>query len=148
MIVRAFADTNVIVYSQSDDGAKTANAIAVLETGPVISTQVVNEAVAVLTRKHGFSLADAHQVATSLLVVCEVVPLNADTIREAIRLTARYQLSHWDSLIVSAALLAGCDTLYSEDFQNGQVFDETLTVVNPFVETAGAVSVPVPPVPD
>jgi predicted nucleic acid-binding protein len=33
---------------------------------------------------------------------------------------------------VSAALLADCDTLYSEDMQDGQVFDERLTVVNPF----------------
>jgi predicted nucleic acid-binding protein len=132
--VRAFADTNVIVYAQSDDGTKTATAIKLLEAGPVISVQVVNETVAILTRKYGFSLTDAHQVATSLLLACEVVAVEADTIREAIRLTTRYKLSHWDSLIVSAALLAGCDTLYSEDMQDGQVIEERLTVVNPFKE--------------
>jgi predicted nucleic acid-binding protein len=54
--VRAFADTNVIVYAQSDDGTKTATAIKLLEAGPVISAQVVNEAVAILTRKYRFSL--------------------------------------------------------------------------------------------
>jgi predicted nucleic acid-binding protein len=130
--VRAFADTNIIVYAQSDDDTKTATAITLLEAGPVISAQVVNETVAILTRKYGFSLPDAHQVATSLLVACEVVPVDANTIREAIRLTTRYQLSHWDSLIVSAALLAGCDTLHSEDMQDGLVIEERLTVVNPF----------------
>jgi predicted nucleic acid-binding protein len=130
--VRAFADTNIIVYAQSDDDTKTATAIKLLEAGPVISAQVVNETVATLTRKYGFSLPDAHQVATSLLVACEVVPVDAATIREAIRLTTRYQLSHWDSLIVSAALLAGCDTLHSEDMQHGLVIEERLTVVNPF----------------
>jgi predicted nucleic acid-binding protein len=31
--------------------------------------------------------------------------------------------------------LAGCDTLYSEDLQHGQVFDEQLTAVNPFLDT-------------
>jgi predicted nucleic acid-binding protein len=133
-IVRAFADTNVIVYAQSDDGRKTATAIKLLETGPVISTQVVNETVAVLTRKYRFSLADAHQVAISLLVACEVVPVAAETIREAIRLTSRYSLSHWDSLIASAALLAGCDTLHSEDMQDGLVIEDKLKVVNPFKE--------------
>jgi predicted nucleic acid-binding protein len=142
--VRAFADTNIIVYAQSDDGTKTATAIKVLEAGPVISAQVVNETVSVLTRKHGFSLADAHQVAVSLLAICEVVPLDSDTIREAIRLTTRYQLSHWDSLIVSAALLAGCDSLYTEDMQDGQVFDERLTVVNPFKETSIGSDAPAP----
>lgn len=142
MIVRAFADTNVIVYAQSDDGTKTATAIKLLEAGPVISAQVINETVAVLIRKYRFSLPDAQQVATSLLVACEVTPVDADTIREAFRLTARYQLSHWDSLIVSAALLAGCDTLHSEDLQDGLVIEEKLTVVNPF---KGAVAGPSAP---
>jgi len=45
----------------------------------------------------------------------------------------RYQLSHWDALIIASALLAGRDTLYSEDLQHGQVFDEQLAVVNPFL---------------
>jgi predicted nucleic acid-binding protein len=29
-------------------------------------------------------------------------------------------------------LMAGCDTLYSEDMQDGQVFEGRLTVINPF----------------
>lgn len=41
-------------------------------------------------------------------------------------------ISYWDALIVAAALLSGCDTLYSEDFQHGRVFEDRLTVVNPF----------------
>jgi predicted nucleic acid-binding protein len=65
--------------------------------------------------------------------LCEVVPVTADTIREAMRLTRRYQLSHWDSLIVAAAMLAGCETLYTEDLQHDQLFDERLRVINPFV---------------
>jgi len=77
-----------------------------------------------------------------LLAGCEVVSLDANTIREAIRLAARYQLSHWDSLIIAAALLAGCDTIFSEDFQPGQVFDERLTVVNPFGHLVSTVSTP------
>jgi predicted nucleic acid-binding protein len=131
--VRAFADTNIIVYAQSDDGEKTAKAVELLDSGLVISVQVVNETVAVLSRKHGFSLAEAHEVAGYLLAACEVVPLDSDTIREAIRLAARYQLSHWDSLIVAAAYLAGCDTFYSEDLHVGLVFDQRMTVVNPFL---------------
>ena len=34
--------------------------------------------------------------------------------------------------LLLAALLAGCDTLYSEDMQHGQVFDGQLVVINPF----------------
>ena len=74
----------------------------------------------------------ANQVALSLLDLCEVVPVDVQTVREAIRLGERYQLSMWDSLIVAAALLSDCEILYSEDLQDGQVFDERLKIVNPF----------------
>lgn len=50
----------------------------------------------------------------------------------AMRLEARYRISYWDALILAAALASGCDTLYSEDLQNGQVFEGQLKVVNPF----------------
>ena len=132
MTVRIFADTNIFIYAESDDGDKTARAMEIIETHPVISVQVINETVNVLTRKYDFTLAEAHAIAESLLDLCEVVPVEVATVREAIRLARRYPLSHWDSLIVAAALRAGCDTLYSEDMQNGQIFDNRLTVVNPF----------------
>jgi predicted nucleic acid-binding protein len=38
-----------------------------------------------------------------------------------------------DALIVAAALLAGCTTLYSEAMQDGQVIDRQLTIRNPFI---------------
>lgn len=130
--MRAFADTNVVIYALGANEDRTARAVAILEAGPVISSQVINETVSVLTRKHGFTLTDAHKAATYLLDICEVMPVDDATIRESIRLAGRYQLSHWDSLIAAAALLAGCDTLLSEDFQHGQVLDDRLAVLNPF----------------
>ena len=45
----------------------------------------------------------------------------------------RYGFSFYDSLIVAAALEAGCTTLYSEDMQDGQRI-EGLTIRNPFAE--------------
>ena len=133
MTARAFADTNIVVYAESADGEKTRIATAIMENAPVISAQVVNETVSVLTRKHRFTLPEAHDIATSLLDLCEVMPVNAGTIREGIRLAARYGLSHWDSLIVAAALAAGCETLYSEDLHTGQTIEQHLKVVNPFL---------------
>lgn len=129
----AFADTNIVIYAEGADVRKAQRAMAILEPGPVISSQVVTETINVLTRKYGFALAEAHDVASSLLDLCEVVPVGAQTVREAMRLAARYQLSHWDSVIVAAAHLAGCETLYSEDLQHGQVIDGRLTIVNPFM---------------
>ena len=107
--------------------------VAIIQDAPVISTQVINETVSVLTRKHGFSLSEAHEIAESLLDLCAVVAVDAHTIRKAIDLAKRYSLSHWDSLIIAAALLADCQALFSEDMQHGQVFYAQLTVLNPFL---------------
>jgi predicted nucleic acid-binding protein len=48
------------------------------------------------------------------------------------RISDRYGFSYWDSLIVAAALDAGCAVLYTEDLQNGQTIDSALRIINPF----------------
>ena len=133
MTDRAFADTNIVIYAESQNPGKSEKAAAIIAVNPVISSQVVNECVNTLTRKYGFLLLDAHEIALSLMTACEVAPVNADTIKAAIKLCQRYSFSHWDSLIVAAALQADCTVLYSEDMQHGQVIDDRLTVINPFV---------------
>ncbi len=132
MTALEFADTNVVVYAVGVDSARQSRAREILGEGVTVSSQVINETISVLTRKQGVSLAISHDVAASLLDLCEVAPVDVATIRKAIGLVSRYSLSHWDSLIVAAALLADCQTLYSEDFQHGQLFDNQLTVQNPF----------------
>jgi predicted nucleic acid-binding protein len=77
----------------------------------------------VLIKKYKYTLSEAHEIAESLLELCEIVPVDETTIRQAILLAKTYSLSHWDSLIVSSALLAGCNVLLTEDMQHGQVFN-------------------------
>ena len=43
----------------------------------------------------------------------------------------RYQVSHWDGLILAAAREANCEILYSEELQPKQTYD-SITVINPF----------------
>ena len=40
--------------------------------------------------------------------------------------------SFYDSALLASALLADCDTFYSEDLQNGLVIEGSLTIRNPF----------------
>jgi len=63
-----------------------------------------------------------------------VVSVDEGTVREAMKLAVRYQLSHWDALIVAAAIQASCDLIYSEDMQHEQVFDDRVSVKNPFID--------------
>jgi len=44
------------------------------------------------------------------------------------------RLAIGDSLIVAAALDAGCTLLYSEDMQHGHKIDDRLTIINPFAD--------------
>src|SRR5207244_1109319 len=59
-------------------------------------------------------------------------PLTTDTHDAGLRIAAKYGFPFYDALIAAAALEAECTTLYSEDFQDGQVIEGRLTVRNPF----------------
>jgi predicted nucleic acid-binding protein len=54
-------------------------------------------------------------------------------LQSGLTLSERYGFSHYDSLIVAAALEAGCTDLYSEDMQNGQEIGNRLRIINPFL---------------
>ena len=43
----------------------------------------------------------------------------------------------YDALVVASALAADCETLYTEDLQDGQVIEEQLTIRNPFKTVEG-----------
>ena len=63
--------------------------------------------------------------------VCGVEPVTLETHLRGLELAQRYGFSIYDSMIVAAALLAGCEILYSEDWQDGQRI-EGLRIGNPF----------------
>ena len=133
MTVRAFADTNIPLYALDVDAEKRKKALALLRGNPVISAQVVNEFISVATGKMKLARPQINRFARVMMKRCEVVTMDAAMVKEAIALGERYQLSHWDSLIVAAALRANCDMLYSEDMQHGLLIDGRLTVISPFI---------------
>ena len=131
--VPAFADTNVVVYAFAKDDAKIAVAEGILEKQPTISVQVINEFLNVCRIKLGMDVPTRHNLARELIAGCNVVALEPRLVEKAMEVEVQGQISYWDALIVAAALLSGCDTLYTEDLQHGRTFDGQLTVVNPFV---------------
>jgi predicted nucleic acid-binding protein len=128
----AFVDTNVALYVIGKDSRKKAIAREILTGRPVVSTQVINEAVNVCLRRFAFTRERAYAFADILMRRMDVRPVDKATIRKSAEIAIRYRFSNWDSLIIAAALLANCNTLYSEDMQHGQTLDGKLTVVNPF----------------
>lgn len=127
-----FFDTNVLLYLLSADTAKADRAEEVLALGGTISVQVLNEFAALASRKLRMSWREVREVLAQIRAVCTVVPVTIETHEQALRIAERYGLSIYDALIVSAALLAGCKTLHSEDMQDGQIIERRLTIRNPF----------------
>jgi predicted nucleic acid-binding protein len=127
-----FHDTNVVLYLLSGNSAKADRAEELIAAGGRISVQVLNEFAAVASRKLGLSWDDIGEILAQVRALCPVEPIAIETHERGIALASRHGLNVYDAMIVSSALLAGCTLLYSEDLQDGQVFDGQLTVRNPF----------------
>jgi predicted nucleic acid-binding protein len=134
-----FLDSNIFIYTFDDvepEKQQTAQALirtALRDGSGVISYQVTQEVLNVLTRKLAFPMdvGDASRyLATTLEPLWRVQP-SAELFRAGLALQARYQFGFYDSLIVAAALSVGCTRLFSEDLQHGQRI-EGLTIEDPF----------------
>lgn len=140
MIQRTFLDTNVFVYTlDSRSPKKAAAALSIVEQGitsgfGTVSYQLIHEFFNAALRKfsHAMSPADAREYQATVFQRMKVVPQSQSVINRALDLHASHSRSWFDSLIVSAAIEAGCGELLSEDLQHGQRFD-SLVVVNPFL---------------
>ena len=138
---RAFFDTNVLVYVVGQKDERTPKADALVAKGGVISVQVLNELASVSRRKLGMSWEDVGNALAAIRVLCPIqTPLTIDTHDAGVRIAAKYGFQFYDALIAAAALEAKCTTLYSEDFQDGQLIEGRVTVRNPFVGDAGQAS--------
>ena len=126
-----FADTNVVLYLL-DDGPKAERAEEILGQGPRISVQVLNEAMVNCRRKAGLSWEDTGVFLAGIQSLCPVEDLTIQTHQVGRALAEKYQLSVYDAMIVAAALIAGCTTLWSEDMHDGLLVEDQLRVVNPF----------------
>lgn len=134
MTDRIFVDTNMVLYALGKDERKKAIARAVLATQPLLSSQVINESVNVCLRRFKFTREQAYRFAEVVMQKTSVLPVDESTIRKSAEIALRYQFSNWDSLIIAAALLADCAVLYSEDMQNGQLIENKLLIINPFIK--------------
>jgi len=132
--VNAFIDTNVLLYLFSQDTAKADRAEAIIQTGGVISVQVLNEVANVARRKLGIAWPDTLELLELIRALCVVNPVTIEMHSKGLQIAERYGFSIYDSMIIAAALLAGCERLYSEDLQHGQLIDKQLRLCNPFLK--------------
>ena len=126
-----FVDTNVVLYLL-DDGLKAEQAEAILARGPRISVQVLNEAMVNCRRKAGLDWDETASFLAGVRALCSVEDVTLRTHEVGRALAERYGFSVYDAMIVAAALIAGCTTLWTEDMQTGLLVEGQLRLVNPF----------------
>jgi predicted nucleic acid-binding protein len=130
----SFFDSNVILYLASSDSAKASRVDELLGGPGTISIQVLNESANVLRRKHEMPWPALRAFLLELREGLDVLPVTIDIHEAGLRLAQRYGFAIYDAMIVAAALTAECDTLWSEDLQDGLLVDQQLRIVNPFRE--------------
>ena len=139
MSADVFIDTNIFIYQlDASDPRKQATAERVVRDALVagdacISFQVVQECLNTVLRKARVALQaeQARMYLDTVLLPLLQVSSSPALYHRALDIQARYRFSFYDSLIVAAALAAGCSRLLSEDLQHGQRV-EGLAIIDPF----------------
>ncbi|QWE10251.1 PIN domain-containing protein [Polynucleobacter sp. es-EL-1] len=129
---KIFFDTNTLLYLLSSDNKKADWVSKNLQQHNVISVQVLNEFTSASLRKIKISNAELDEFLDLFTSTFNVRSLDIDTFETGLMVSRRYGYQHYDSMIIAAALQAGCERLYSEDMQHRQVIDKKLQIVNPF----------------
>ena len=134
-----FLDTNVFVYvfdATAPAKAKKAARLVrdAVDTGKgMVSYQVVQEFFNVAFRRFAqpMSAAEAEQYLITVFRPLLAIHSSPALYVEALRIAGKHRLAWYDSIIVASALEGECETLYSEDFQQGRQI-EGLRIHNPF----------------
>ena len=133
----AFVDTNILVYAADEAkpiDRKTRIARELLRQRNLhLSVQVLNEFTVNARSKSKLNLSPLQeQEWLSRWMLFPVLALTVETFLAAQLIHSRFQISHWDSLILAAARETDSATVYSEDLSHGQDYDG-VKVINPFI---------------
>jgi len=133
-----FVDTNILVYAYDiSAGPKRVRALELVgglwqSMEGCLSIQVMQEFYVNVTRKISKPLTSetAAQILADLSTWHVHCP-SAEDVLKAVRLHGEHRVSFWDAMILVSAASLGCQTLWSEDLNPGQVYGR-ITVRNPF----------------
>jgi predicted nucleic acid-binding protein len=133
MRAEAFFDTNILIYAVAKDDPRSARAEELLDAGGIISVQILNEFVSVARRKILMPWSDVTEALDAFQVLCpSPLPITIETHQAALKIAQKHGYNIFDALVVAAAIEGGCETLYSENFQDGRMVEAQFTIRNPF----------------
>ena len=131
-----FFDSNVLVYiATNQDAAKKKVALelvasAIGSQNGVISLQVLREVANCMFKKSKDSVERIRETLSGFDAL-DFLGDSRELLDRGMDIKDQYGIQFYDALIVASAEAAGCDTLYSEDMGDGQIYSG-IRVVNPF----------------
>jgi predicted nucleic acid-binding protein len=131
-----FFDSNVLVYiAINQDTAKKKVALqlvasAIENQSGYISLQVLREVANCMFKKSNDSIEHIRETLSGFDAL-DCLDESRDLLDRAIKIKDEYGIQFYDAMIVAAAEAAGCETLYSEDMGDGQIYGG-IHIVNPF----------------
>ncbi len=133
--VKAFFDTNVLLYMYGSERSKRERANRLFEhcareTRIFLSTQVIQEFYAAGSRKLHIQQRELQDITRNFLELPLVI-IQADQIRAAMENEQQYNISFWDALILAAAQSGGAEVLSTEYLNDGQRYG-SVVARNPF----------------
>jgi len=138
MTTEVFIDTNVFLYSLSDNPEEKLKAARARQ---ILLNENWGWSVQVAGEFYNVAVSPKRQFRLSGSIAREYVEtwlnfptasISASTVRAALQLSAKFQINYWDAAIIATARELGCPTIYSEDLSDGQDY-EGVVVVNPFL---------------
>ena len=137
MTIRFSFDTNFLIYAvDGRAGSKKLIAEQLLDRARLkrtafVTEQSVIEFLHIATRKAEVPLRDAAAFVYELLEIFELLLAPRDIILRTLENLSNHRLSVWDARMLALCSSHSCTVLFSEDMQDGGVYDG-VRVVNPF----------------
>jgi predicted nucleic acid-binding protein len=143
MTARLCLDTNILIYAldPADPVKRKVSAdllkMAISSRILTLSPQSLNESYRVLTERPKLMPVAAVRSYLDTLAPWCIAPLDAETTKRAWTVQDETNYSWWDSLMLAAALRAGCRIFVSEDLADGHEISG-MRISNPFTEQFAA----------
>jgi len=137
MANRSFIDTNILVYAEASDAPLKQRAALSLLKGlfddglGVLSTQVLQEYCNVALKKLKLSAAYVRSQ-LDFYEQFEVVQVTPAIIHAGLDLHQTRSVAFFDAIVLASAHAAGCDRLWTEDMNAGEMVNG-VRIVNPFL---------------
>ena len=130
-------DSSILVYAadRDADARRREVSLALMACAPrgdcILTLQSLTEFFSATTRKQLLSPREASGFIGDWLEVFRVCPNVPDDLVDAMRVLELHSVSFWDAMLWATARRAGCEAIFSEHFQDGQVL-HGVRFINPF----------------